>query len=136
MKRTTTKAAAQTASDREHVEAYLDTLEEPSRSTLKFLRADLKKLLPPAATEAIRYGMPCFRLNKSLIGYAAFKDHCSIFPMSGSMVRAMQVELEGYETSTGTIRFPGHKRFPLALLRRIIDLRLAEAGHLPEPDDQ
>ena len=68
------------------VESYLAACPEPHRTTLEKLRATIRSVVPKETTEAIAYGMPSFRYKGGLVGYAAFKAHCSLFPMSGSLV--------------------------------------------------
>jgi uncharacterized protein YdhG (YjbR/CyaY superfamily) len=70
--------------------------------------------------------MPAFKQDRLLVGYAAFKDHCSFFPMSLAVMRDFAEELKGYSLSKGTIRFPATKPLPASLVRRIVKARIAE----------
>jgi uncharacterized protein YdhG (YjbR/CyaY superfamily) len=107
------------------VDAYLAKVPEPARSTLKRVRTTIKAVVPREATEAISYGMPAFRYNGFLVGYAAFKQHCSFFPGSGSILNEYPDQLKGLEISKGTIRFPQDKPLPLALLKSLVKARVA-----------
>jgi uncharacterized protein YdhG (YjbR/CyaY superfamily) len=60
------------------------------------------------------------------VSFAAFKNHCSLFGMSATLFDALGDELAGYRTSKGTIRFTPEKPLPEALVRRIVEARLAE----------
>ena len=90
------------------------------------IRAAIRAAAPAEATEAIGYGMPTFRYKGALVGFAAFSDHCSFFPMSGSVIEAFRSELKAYETSKGTIRFPVDKPLPAALVKKLVKARVAQ----------
>ena len=83
-------------------------------------------MVPAEATEGISYGMPAFRYKGALVGYAAFKDHCSFFPMQASLIDEMKDELKGYRTAKGTLQFPQDKPLPAALPKKMVKLRVAE----------
>ena len=71
--------------------------------------------------------MPSFRYKKaSLVCYAAFKGHCSLFPMSLAVIAAFEGELMRFDVSKGTIRFPLDKPLPATLIRKIVKARIAE----------
>lgn len=108
------------------VEAYLAKVPEPARGTLEKMRAMIRAAAPKDAAEGISYGMPAFKYRKPLAGYAAFKDHCSLFPMSGAVVAAMKDELKDYVTSKGAIQFALEKPMSMALVKKIVKARLAE----------
>ena len=108
------------------VEAYLAACPEPHRTTLTKIRATIRAAAPKDATEAISYGMPSFQYKGGLVGYAAFKEHCSFFPMSGRLVEEFADELKAYKTSKGTIQFPVDKPLPAALVRRMVKARIAQ----------
>jgi len=70
--------------------------------------------------------MPAFRYKGALVAYAAFKDHCSFFPMQASLIDEMKGELKKYHTSKGTLQFPLDKPLPGALVKKMVKLRVAE----------
>ncbi len=111
------------------VEEYLARVPEPARSTLNKVRAVIRSAAPKEATEAISYGMPMFKYKGSLVGYAAFKNHCSFFPMGSSAIEAFKSELKDYQTSKGTIRFPVDKPLPAALVKKMVKARVAQNEH-------
>lgn len=117
------KANTTTASD---VDQYLANVPEPARTTLQKVRATILSVVPPEATEAISYGMPAVKYNGTLVSYAAFSDHCSLFPMSYAVVEAFKDELKGLLSSKGTIRFPLDKPLSATLVKRIVKARIAE----------
>lgn len=123
MKRTTSAEKPRAAA--KDVEEYLANVPEPARSTLNKIRAAIRSAVPAEATEAIGYGIPTFRYKGPLIGFAAFPNHCSLFPMNGSLVEAFRSELEGLQTSKGTIRFPVDKPPSAALVKKLVKARVA-----------
>jgi uncharacterized protein YdhG (YjbR/CyaY superfamily) len=107
------------------VAAYLAALPKDSRAALQKLRKDIRAAAP-GATELVAWGMPAFKQGSLLVGYAAFRDHCSFFPMSLAVMRDFGPELKNYGTGKGTIRFPATKPLPAALVRRMVKARIAE----------
>jgi len=107
------------------IDEYLAGVPEPQRSTLNKVRATIRSAVPAEATEAISYGIPTFKYKGSLIAFAAFSKHCSLFPMSGSVIDMFKDELKAFQTSKGTIRFPVDKPFPATLLKKLVKARVA-----------
>ncbi len=85
----------------------------------------IRSALPPEASETISYRMPAFKYKKVLVWYAAFSDHCSLFPTS-SVIDKFKNELRGFPISKGTIQFPTHRPLPTALVRKLVRARLAQ----------
>ena len=108
-----------------NVDEYLARVPEPARSTLNRIRAVIRSAVPPAATETISYGMPAFRYKEVLVWFAAFSDHCSLFP-TASVIEAYKKELRGFYTSKGTIHFPTDKPLPAALIKKLVKARVAQ----------
>ena len=108
------------------VEAYLARVPEPARTTLEKVRAAIRSAEPAEATEALSYGMPSFRYKGGLVAYAAFKNHCSFFPMSLAVLADMKDELADFQTSKGTLQFPLDKPLPASLIKKIVKARVAE----------
>jgi len=107
------------------VDGYLARVPEPARSMLNKMRSAIQSAMPPAATETISYGMPAFRHKEALVWFAAFSDHCSLFP-TASVIEAFKKELEGFYTSKGTIHFPIDKPLPAALIKKLVKARVAQ----------
>lgn len=108
------------------VEAYLDRVPEPARTTLNKIRAAIKAAAPKEAIECLSYGIPTFRYNGALVSYAAFKSHCSFFPQQASLIDAMKDELKSYRTSKGTLQFAVDKPLPAALVKKMVKARVVE----------
>ena len=110
------------------VDEYLAGVSEPARSTLNRIRAAIRSAAPPEATEAISYRMPVFKYKGSLLWFAAFSNHCSLF-VSPSVIEAFKNELKDFYTSKGTIRFPVDKPLSAALVKKLVKARIAENEH-------
>ena len=108
------------------VDEYIDSAPEPGRAALMKMRATIRSVLPREATEVISYKMPAFKHGKVLVWYAAFKDHCSLFPTAAAM-EACKEELAGYRTSKGTVRFETDKALPTALIKRLVKVRMQQS---------
>jgi len=70
-------------------------------------------------------GIPAFKHKGMLVWYAAFSDHCSLFP-TASVIKAFNQELKDFHTSKGTIHFPVDKPLPTARLKKMVKARIAE----------
>ena len=112
-------------SGKAEVEAYLARVPEPARTTLEKMRAMIRAAAPKDATEAISYGIPSFQYKGALVWYAAFKKHCSFFPMDHSLEQEFAEELKNYKTSKGTIQFPVDQPLSKKLVTRIVKARVA-----------
>jgi uncharacterized protein YdhG (YjbR/CyaY superfamily) len=123
-KPTTRKAAGKTVDGPKDIDEYLADVPEPARSTLNKIRALIRSVAPPETTETISYRIPAFKYKQVLIWFAAFSDHCSLFP-TAAIVESFKDELKGYSTSKGTIHFPVDKPLPATLLKKIVKARVA-----------
>jgi len=108
-----------------NVDEYLARVPEPARSILNKMRAAIRSAVPPEATETISYRIPAFKYKGVLVWFAAFSDHCSLFP-TASIVEAFKNELKGFSTSKGTIHFPTDKPLPTALVKKMVKARVAQ----------
>jgi uncharacterized protein YdhG (YjbR/CyaY superfamily) len=107
------------------VRTYLASVPKDSRAALQKLRKDIRAAAPDA-TELIAWGMPAFKQGKLLVGYAAFKDHCSFFPMSVAVMRRYAAELKKYVVTKGSIHFSVAKPPPTTLVKKLVKARIAE----------
>lgn len=108
------------------IDQYLARVPEPARTTLNKVRAAIRAVVPVEATETISYGIPMFKYKGLLVGFAAFSNHCSLFPTSMAVMRTFKDELKNFQTSKGTIRFPLDKPLPATLVKKMVKARLAE----------
>ena len=109
------------------VDQYIARAFEPARSMVKKLRATIRSAVPAQATEVISYRIPAFRDKKVLVWYAAFAKHCSLFP-TNAVIEMFKDELKDFSISKGTIQFPIGKPLPVALIKRIVKARAAQAA--------
>jgi uncharacterized protein YdhG (YjbR/CyaY superfamily) len=108
-----------------NVEEYIADVPEPTRSTFNRLRAAIRSAVPPEATETISYRIPAFKHKRVLVWFAAFSNHCSLFP-TAAVIEAFENELKGFSTSKGTIHFPTDQPLPTALIKRLVKARVAQ----------
>ena len=112
----------------ETVDDYLNHLDEPKRSTLQALRHTILEVVPEAE-QVISYRVPAFRVGgKTVAGFAAFKDHLSYLPFSGSVLGQLANELDDYTMTKSALHFPVNQPLPAELVKKLIELRLAEAA--------
>jgi uncharacterized protein YdhG (YjbR/CyaY superfamily) len=104
---------------------YLARVPEPARTTLQKVRAAIRSALPPSATETISYKIPAFRHGEIIIWFAAFADHCSLFP-TARIIEMFKDDLKPYTISKGTIQFPTDKPLPASLIKKMVKARLAQ----------
>ncbi len=120
------KSKAKTTSSAAEVGTYLVKLPVAQRIALRNLRKTIKGVVPEA-TEGFSYGMPALKyFGHSLVGYDAFKEHCSFFPMSPKVQTSFSKELKAYNTSKGTIQFSPKKPLPASLVKKIVKARMQE----------
>ena len=109
------------------IDRYLEGLEEPKRTTLATLRRTILAVLPEAE-QGMSYGLPAFKVRgKTVAGFAAFKNHLSYLPHSGSVFPQLSEELTGYSTSSGALRFGIDEPLPAPLVEQLIAVRLRQA---------
>ena len=106
------------------VEEYVAGVPEPARSTLKQMRAAIRSAVPAEATEIISYRMPAFKHHRVLVWFAAFSNHCSLFP-TAAVLEAFEDDLKGFTTSKGTVQFPVGRPLPTALIKKLVRARVA-----------
>ncbi len=111
----------------QEIDEYLSALPEPKSTTLAQLRDTILDIVPDAEP-CISYGMPAFKLaGKNIAGFAAFKSHLSYLPHSGSVITQLASETAGYTKTKGSLHFPIDKPLPRKLVKKLLDVRMAEA---------
>ncbi len=111
----------------QEIDDYLAGLDEQKRATLTELRDTIAAIVPDAE-QCISYGMPAFRLRgKTIAGFAAFTNHLSYLPHSGSVLAALAGETAGYEQTKSSLQFPVDTPLPEHLVQRLLATRMEEA---------
>jgi len=118
-------SAAKRSGAPKDVDEYLARVPEPARSTLNKIRAVIRSAAPPETTETISYGIPAFKYKGVLVWYAAFSDHCSLFP-TAAVIEMFKKDLQGFVTSKGTLQFPTDRPLPSAVVKKIVKARVEQ----------
>lgn len=105
---------------------YLESVAEPERNALRTVRERVHTAFPDVE-ECFAYGMPAFRIGGiTVAGYAARKQGCSYYPMSGSVLDAFDVVALGYTRTKGALQFPSDAPPSAELLGQLVRARLAQ----------
>jgi len=108
------------------IDDYLAGVNGDRRGALEKLRKAIHAAAPKAE-ECISYGIPAFRLNgRLLVGFGAWANHCSFYPMSSTTLRKFQCDVEDFQTSKGTLRFSPDKPLPASFVKKLVQARIAE----------
>ena len=108
------------------IDEYLRGVDEPTRGTLQALRSTILEIVPEAE-QGISYRVPAFRVRGNAVaGFAAFKDHLSYLPFSGSVLEQLEDELQEYTMTKSALHFPVDRPLPKKIVERLIAVRLAE----------
>lgn len=107
-----------------NVDLYLDAIEsDEARDALTRLRQIIRDEIPEAK-EVISYGMPMYMFHGMVVGFAAYKKHCSLYP--GHTIADFSEELKAFKTSKGTIQFDPKSPVPETLVRAMVRARADE----------
>lgn len=109
----------------DEVDAYLAGVPADARDALQELRAFIKTLVPEA-TERMSYGIPVLFFHGMLVGIGVHKKGCSLYVMRPTMVASLKAELDGFQSSGGTIHFAPERPMPKTLIEKIVALRVAD----------
>ena len=108
---------------------FEDDLQDFSESDASALRQVIDRVahVAPEATAGRSYGLPAFLYRgKPLLGFAARRNHLSLYPFSPDALDAVKDELDGFELSKGTVRFTAEHPLPAAAVEKMVRARMAE----------
>jgi uncharacterized protein YdhG (YjbR/CyaY superfamily) len=108
------------------IDQYLANTAAGQRTALQRVRRAIHAAAP-GAEEYIGYGLAGFRLKgRPLVYFGAWANHCAFYPGSSTLTKKFAAELKSFATSKGTIRFTVEKPLPVALVKKIVQARIAE----------
>jgi uncharacterized protein YdhG (YjbR/CyaY superfamily) len=98
------------------VDGYIARAPRTAREKLLQLRSVFREVAPQAR-EVISYHMPYYKLNGPLGGFAAYKDHVTLF---GALPEGLREELRPYKTGRGSVQFPLDEPLPVELVAKLV----------------
>jgi uncharacterized protein YdhG (YjbR/CyaY superfamily) len=104
------------------VDAYIAAAPKEVQGKLKELRAVIKKIAP-TAVERISYGIPYYDYHGRLVYFSHWKAHLGLY-IPTPVIEEHESELETYETTKATVRFPLDKKLPVALIKKLVKARM------------
>lgn len=107
------------------VAGYIAEQPEPFRGMLEEIRAIIYSIVPDA-TEAVSYGVPCFKYLYYLVGIGVTKKYCSLYLMSNEVSKSLQEEGFTFLGTKTTVHFSVNEPLPLALIKKIVKARVKE----------
>jgi uncharacterized protein YdhG (YjbR/CyaY superfamily) len=106
------------------IDGYITQFPADVQAVLRDVGAAIRRAAPEAE-EAISYRMPAFRQHGVLVYFAAWKTHIGLYPpISGD--EAVEKAIARYAGPKGNLQFPLAEPMPLALIERIVKLRVKQ----------
>lgn len=105
------------------VDEYIAQFPEDVQQIMTKIRAVIKEAAP-LAEEKISYGMAGYYVNGGLIWFGGYKKHIGIYPRTAGMVALKEVTT--YKGTKGSVHFPLDEPMPYDLIRKIVEVRVAE----------
>jgi len=107
------------------VDEYISRYPPEVRKALTNLRKTIRDAAPEAE-ERISYQMPAYKYHGWLVYFAGFKNHCSLFVASLSLMKKFEKDLQHYDAKGATIHFTPERPLPASLVRKIVRMRMRE----------
>ena len=105
------------------VDAYIAAVPPEARVMLNTMRR-IVKAAAPKARERISYRIPLYEQHGHLVGFAAWKTHCTLYVVSTKKLDAG--DIAPYLHAKTSLHFPLDEPLPAALVRKIVKTRLKE----------
>ncbi len=106
------------------IDGYISQFPADVQAVLRDVRATIRRAAPDAE-ETISYRMPAFRQHGVLVYFAAWKTHVGLYPpISGD--KGVEKAVARYAGPKGNLQFPLTEPMPLALIERIVKLRVKQ----------
>ena len=118
-------------SNSKDVDSYIANSSRDARPILKELRKIIK-LTIPKVEEKISWGVPFYRYNGELGGYAVYKNHVS-FGCGGANLKSKEREMfekKGYKTGQKTIQIKFDQEVPSTLIKQILKSKISKPKNL------
>lgn len=106
------------------VDEYIKGFPSKTQGLLKQLRKTIKAVAPKA-NEVISYGIAGYKYHGTLIFFAGFTNHVSVYPAPRTAPE-FKTELSVYKGGKGTVQFPLDRPLPLDLVKRIVKFRVMQ----------
>ena len=106
------------------VDEYISQFPEDVQQILVKIREVIKESAR-GAVEKISYDMPGYYLNGFLASFAVWKRHIGFYPRTSEMEASLP-ELSAFKGTKGSVHFPLDKPMPFELIRKIVQIRVAE----------
>ena len=109
------------------IDEYLAGVTPSSRALLQSVRKTIRSIVPEVE-ECISYSMPAFRYQGRIIaGFRATSKGCSYYPFSGTTLKTLAGDIEGYSKTKSALHFGPDEPLPAALVRKLLKARMAES---------
>lgn len=105
--------------------AYIDAQDARWQDLLRETHSRIADRLPEAE-QVMSYGIPVFSQGDVVIGIAAFKKHCGVYPFSGGVMAKLGDVAKGYEKTKAALKFLPEKPLSDEVLDAMIAARLGE----------
>lgn len=108
------------------IATYLATVSATNRALLRQLRKTIHVTVPDV-DECISYRLPAFRLHGKIVaGFSATSKGCSYYPFSGTTLKTLAADIEGYSHTKSALHFGTDRPLPTSLVRKLLKARIAE----------